>query len=500
MVLRSVSRFTYEVTIMNSTKIQKVLRWICLGAGEYMLDHSLSSTIEIASLSAPTVTFLGHAGFDFRHQGVRLIVDPWLVGTAFDSGWELLLQAPAFDPTGITHIWFSHEHPDHFSPPTLKLIPPEVRANVTAIMQRCQDRRLAEFMRTQGYGAVLEVEDGASIALSNPSGEHVGSIVTVACGTGDSCHLLDLGGIRMLNTNDCAFDGAAGFAAVLTKLGADQAPIDLLISQFSYANWVGNPDEGVLRQNLAEHKLELLDRQVEVARPRHVFPCASFIVFAHQENHYLNDHINDVGKVCARLASRGTQPILLGNGETYELSDAGFAGMVEQAPAIARLIAAEIDRVRTGSRAPLTNQIVPLVELHRVGKESLARLQAGVSRLDFALMQRQLSRAVFELRDHKVLFVVDQLSHISFVPLGSLSADVLLSSSALHYAFKNDFGFETLLINGRFEKRRVNGDVAILKLTGQFGYLRRKESLARSIFQRKVCKPLLRLVRRRIAS
>jgi L-ascorbate metabolism protein UlaG (beta-lactamase superfamily) len=72
-----------------------------------MIANSIDSELE----SSPTVTFLGHAGFDFRHEGVRLIVDPWLVWTAFDSGWELLFPAPAFDPSGITHIWFSHEHP-----------------------------------------------------------------------------------------------------------------------------------------------------------------------------------------------------------------------------------------------------------------------------------------------------------------------------------------------------------------------------------------------------
>lgn len=269
-----------------------------------------------------------------------------------------------------------------------------------------------------------------------------------------------------------------------------------VIKVFGYANWVGNPDEGALRQNLAAHKLELLDRQVAVAKPLHRFPCASFIVFAHEENRY----INDVGMVCTRLKEGGTQPILLANGQTFLLNKAGFAAMAKQIPVVAKSVTAEIDRVRTGSRVPLTTPIVPHDELRSVADSCLARLHSGVSRLDFALMRRQLSRAVFELRDHEVLFVIDQLSHVSVVPIGSLEADVILSSSALQYAFNNDFGFETLLINGRFEKRRVKGDVDILKLTGQFGYLRRKESLARSIFDRKIKRPALRLFGRRVAT
>lgn len=341
------------------------------------------------------------------------IVDPWLVGTAFDSRWELLFPAAPFNPAaGTWHIWFSHEHPDHFRPPTLNLIPPEVRAHVTVIVQSCPDRRLAQFMLGQGYGAVLKVEDGAAIPLSDARGNVAGTITTVGCDFGDSCHLLELGGVRALNTNDCDFVGAAGFAGVLAKPGADTAPVDLLVSQFSYANWVGNPDEGVLRQNLAAHKLELLDRQVAVAKPLHTFPCASFIVFAHEENLYLNDHINDhindVAKVCTRFKEVGTQPILLANGQTFPLNASGFVAMAEQIPVVANSVAAEIGRVRTGSRAPLTTSIVPLDELRTVARNCLARLHSGVSRLDFALMQRQLPRAVFELRDHEVLLVIDQ--------------------------------------------------------------------------------------------
>jgi UDP-MurNAc hydroxylase len=458
------------------------------------VNGNIPSEPDVVNL--PTVSFLGHAGFDFRHNGVRLLVDPWLVGTAFDDGWELLFPAPPFDPAGITHIWFSHEHPDHFSPPTLKLIPPEIRLGVTVIVQLSKDRRLAEFMLRQGYRAVLEVEDGCAVSLLNAVSEQAGSITTVACDFGDSCHLLDLGGVRILNTNDCAFDGAAGFAAVFAKLSADFAPVDLLLTQFSYANWAGNPDEGDVRERLAAHKLELLDMQVVVAKPRFTFPCASYIVFAHEENTYLNDHINDVGTVCARLDSQGTQSILMGNGQTFPLDPAGFRAMAEQTPVIANLIAVEINRVRTGSRAALTNSSVTPEELLNAAEGAVARLRSGVSWLEFRMMQRQLPKAVFELQDHQALLLVRNLSRVSIVPAGSLQADVLVSSSALSYAFRNDFGFETLLINGRFQKRTKNGDEIIMKLTGQFGYLRRKESLARSILERRIKRPAVHFARR----
>ncbi len=449
-------------------------------------------TIPQTRATVPTATFLGHAGFDFRYAGVRLIVDPWLVGTAFDNGWELLLPAPTFDPTGITHIWFSHEHPDHFSPPTLKLIPAEIRSQITVIVARCADRRLAEYVSAQGYRKVVEADDGNIVPLRSDSGERAGSITTVACGMGDSCHLLEIGGARILNTNDCAFDGPKEFAAVLKKLGAQSAPIDLLLSQFSYANWIGNPNEGEQRKKFAEHKLELFDQQVEVSKPRHTFPCASFIAFAHEENAYLNDHSTDAGIVCERLKGLGTTPVLAANGEPFALTSDGFSELARTTPNVAAAISAELTKARNGSRPLLRNPTVPIPELVQAARLSLVRLRKGVSRLDFALMQLQLSEVVFEIRDHEVLFVINRLNEVTTEVKGARQADLLISSSALAYAFRNDFGFETLLINGRFEKLRPGGEIPILKLTGQFGYLRRQESLARSIIERKVRRPLVR--------
>src|SRR5205807_3141611 len=64
-------------------------------------------------------------------RDVRLITDPWLFGSAFNNGWDLISETKFSldDFREITHIWFSHEHPDHFAPPVLKAIDPAVRAN-----------------------------------------------------------------------------------------------------------------------------------------------------------------------------------------------------------------------------------------------------------------------------------------------------------------------------------------------------------------------------------
>lgn len=455
-----------------------------------MTNTSLATENTNSSVTAaPSMTFLGHAGFDFRYDGVRLIVDPWLVGNAFDNGWELLFPPPAFDGEGVTHLWISHEHPDHFSPPSLRLLTAEQRAKITCILQRAEDARLAEFLRKQGFLAVLEVDETQPTDLKNSLGVKVGTITTLPWSMGDSCHLLTLGPIKVINTNDCLFENADQFQTALRRLGAEGQQIDLLASQFSYASWTGNPSDRTERRDYARRKLDGLLRQVKVAQPKYVFPCASYVVFAHEENLYLNDEINDVGRVCAAIEATGSIPILIENGSTRSLDAEGFASMHTDVPAISRKVADEIDRVRGGARPALRSEPVPPAELLKQAIDGLRRLQDGTSKIDFAIMQRQLPRAAFELRDHNVTLIVDKLVNARLEPKGSVVGDVLIGSEALQYAFKNDFGFETLLVNGRFEKLHDDGAVPILKLTGQFGYLRRKESLVQAIFTRRLLNP-----------
>jgi L-ascorbate metabolism protein UlaG (beta-lactamase superfamily) len=66
------------------------------------------------------LTFINHSSFQVQHQNVNLVIDPWLDGRVFNNGWDLVskTQFSYEDFASVTHIWFSHEHPDHFFRPT----------------------------------------------------------------------------------------------------------------------------------------------------------------------------------------------------------------------------------------------------------------------------------------------------------------------------------------------------------------------------------------------
>src|ERR1700686_3815676 len=114
------------------------------------------------------IEFVTHASVLIRFGDIRVLTDPWIEGTAFDNGWSLLSPPPKGYEVfrEATHVWFSHEHPDHFAPPVLKKVPPEVRAKLTVLMIETADKKIVDFCRTLGFGTVRELSSHQWYPLS----------------------------------------------------------------------------------------------------------------------------------------------------------------------------------------------------------------------------------------------------------------------------------------------------------------------------------------------
>lgn len=438
--------------------------------------------------------FLGHAGYVVERGPLYLVVDPWTDGSAFDNGWDPLVPSARFDPKRVTHMWFSHEHPDHFSIPAVKAIPQERRAEVTIIFQDTADKRVVSFLQKNGYTRVIEVASGQRQELGSGA-----ALTTVMAHDGDSCHLLDLGGMRILNFNDCYYNSVAEVEDVMRAVGIKPGEVDLVATQFSYANWMGNAGETDRRKHAALRKLDHLAMQVRTVRPRYVMPFASFVYFSHEENAYLNDAVNLPSTAVARVRQEGFTAIMLRPGDTMQLSAEGLKAAAEATDARARELDGSVEAVRRAEKPLRKTAGVPVEEVVTTVKAGLKRLREGVSRLDGMLMRLRLPLAVFELSDHKCLIVVERLEDVRVEPLnGTVRPDVVLSSEALRFSFAQDFGFDTLLVNGRFQEARPGGASVVMTLCGQFGYVRRKVSLAASILRRRLVEgPRLALERLR---
>src|SRR5260370_29654747 len=93
--------------------------------------------------------------------------DPWLEGGELNGGWKVL--SPSIfryeDFARITHIWFSHEHPDHFSPSNLKRIPEELRRKITVLFHQTKDKRVLKVCEAYRF-EVQELPDAQPVELA----------------------------------------------------------------------------------------------------------------------------------------------------------------------------------------------------------------------------------------------------------------------------------------------------------------------------------------------
>ena len=222
------------------------------------------------------IRFVSHASFSVESQGTTLLCDPWLFGRAFNNGWALLSPPAAVPWEKVDYIWISHQHPDHLHFPTLKSIHPKHRRRLTMLYQKHASQRIPKVLRGLGYSDVQE--------LSLNKWRSLRGGIEVMCGSAgsmDSWIAMRVDGVNILNLNDCMIEPRH-----LARISNLVGKISILLTQFSFANWIGNGKDELGEVN---RKLRDLAFRVKFLQPDATIPFASFIYFCNQENNWMND-------------------------------------------------------------------------------------------------------------------------------------------------------------------------------------------------------------------
>lgn len=386
----------------------------------------------------PTLLWVNHASFVFRYDTIRLMTDPWLFGSAFNNGWDLLCETKfrMADFAQITHLWFSHEHPDHFAPPVLQQIPESARRVITVLFQETKDQKVITHCRKLGF----QVQE-----LPHQGWHRLSDKVRVMCGKVpyfDSWLLIETDQGKILNANDCVVDGEG----VAQEIAKQTGTVDLLLTQFSYANWIGNPEDNAARQAAAAEKLARVKLQVETFQPKQTIPFASFVYFSHQENHYLNDAMSTIRDADGFMRREtASEPIVLYPGEEWEI---GSTHNNESS-------LAQYDADYDLAVKPLHQaHAVPINEVIEAGNAFINRMKAKNSTLFIKLMAlpplRYFQPFTLYLTDLNQMVRFEMSSGVQPVAGTATAADVQLASESLTYVFNHDWGYDTLEVNGRF--------------------------------------------------
>jgi UDP-MurNAc hydroxylase len=387
-----------------------------------------------------SIEFVNHASFILKKDNVQMMCDPWLFGSAFNFGWDLLIESK-FDFNrfqDINYIWFSHEHPDHFSPIVLKKINEEHRKNITILYQETEDKKVVNFCKTLGF-KTLELPDYQTITLTEGF-----DIMCAKVPFFDSWIFCTIDGVKVLNSNDCVVDGDAKVEMIKKYTGE----VDVLFTQFSYAGWKGNKEDTHLRRKVAKQKLEIVENQIKVLKPKYTIPFASFVYFSHEENKFMNDAVNLPQETCDLIKEAGSEPVLLFLEDSWTYDDQWnnqeridkYNAEFENVPNKKFNKAA---KSFTENELSLNSQSY-INRLKEKNNFTLVRLAKLVPFLNFFKPVR-----IF-LYDINKIGIFSITKGMTFED-NNKDFDVKMHTESLDFIFKFDWGYETLTVNGRFE-------------------------------------------------
>jgi len=383
-----------------------------------------------------TVQLANHACLVLDMGGVRIVTDPWLEGAVFGDSWELLAPSPVtLAELAPDFIWLSHEHPDHFSPHTLRSVPPTDRGKITILYRTTGNRAVVAYCESLGYRTV-ELEPGVRFRLSPRVTVELGVVAE------DSWLYVTDGDRNVLNVNDCRLGDRSTLRAMRAHLG----PVDLLATQFGYANWAGNAGDSRtpdVAQRIIKRQLRA---QIEELAAGAVLPFAAFIWFCHEENDWWNDYAPAISSM-ARWLSPLSPVVVLAPGDRWQIGTRH-----DNAPALRTW------QRWTGTLRTRTRHASAVVPLPALVEQFLAMKAFLMTKNDWALFEHDASGRL----DPAVIRVTDLDLCLSYDLLGGLTVldpatqwDVSMSSAALSLVMQHPWGRGTLTISGRFEAAKT---------------------------------------------
>ena len=225
---------------------------------------------------------LSHAGLVVDHGSVRLICDPWLIGSCY---WRSWWNFPEPAPELVTNlapqfIYLTHLHWDHFHGPSLKKL---FDARTTIVVPKVPTSRMLDDLRWLGFHNLIEVPHGGRLKLGDDF-----QLRSYQFGLGvDSAVVISGGGRVLFNCNDAKF-----FGLPLRQILRDYPRIDFIFRSHSSASPVPLCIED--HERLLAHGDGSYDSADQFARcaihtgARYAIPFASNHCFLHPETRRFN--------------------------------------------------------------------------------------------------------------------------------------------------------------------------------------------------------------------
>jgi len=377
------------------------------------------------------VRLMSHASILITAGDAQILCDPWQSGAAFNDSWKLIAPADPLDPLlrDITHLWISHEHPDHFHIPTLASLPAEFKQRVTVLFQHNHSDKMVQALTGKlGFKTVVTLPHRAWAPIAQG--------VEVYCFHSrqfDSALAVRHGRQVVLNLNDCE-----GSEVDLAHIRNDLGRIDHLFNQFSIAGCEGS--EAAVRENAATVKANYV-RDARALGAEAVTPFASFVRFCMQDNAWLNGFANRPRDMIAAMEGEPARSIVMAPGDEIEIGQSW-----DNSAALSYWDAAY------AAAAAIAPDASPVVTVDKI-EAAFAALVAKVKQRYSALLLATLKPLIVHVPDLRQTLMLDfKAGRIGPAAPGE-GPHLEILSQPLHFALAFPFGVQTLGVSGRYKLR-----------------------------------------------
>ena len=364
-------------------------------------------------------------------ETTNILCDPWFKGTAFGNGWSLLHDnSHKINELEFDYIWISHEHPDHFSIPTLL----ELTKTCTFLFQETKDKKVKKFLESKGH-SVIELKHKEVTKIGDLD------VTCIVCDGYDSSLLVKYpDGKVLLNINDARIELNSHLEnEILPLLKANT--VDLLAFQFSYANWAGNQGDMDIPRFLQNKTDEKNDSVITKLSPKAILPFASFVYFSHEENFFWNES-NWIEHVFKKYSSSKSTLIFPIPNQSINLNNVKKTQYTET-----NISALEFWKQKH-EKLQVKDKIHPK-SLDKI-KESYLRFNEVINKKNTFLKDERNGENVFltiKISDLDMIIKVG-LKEISFDVVDEVEA-ISVSSETADFLFTQLFARGTVSINGR---------------------------------------------------
>lgn len=378
--------------------------------------------------------WVNHASFVLEVGDIKLISDPWIEGRVFNQSWELLSNTKFEykDFGNITHIWFSHEHPDHFFPPNLLKIPKELRENISVIYQDTKDKKVKDFCLKSGFKEFLEIEPLKEYRLNMDLSLINGKVQNDT----DSWLLMKTREGNVLNLNDCIFNSVEE----LQKIKSVSGNIDVLLTQFSYACWVGNASDIDSKKNHASEKLLEISERQRTLNPKYIIPFASYVWFCNEDNFHMNEQANKIEDVHNYINNNGGESIVLYPGDVW------IPGELHNSQLSISQYKEDRKNINLGKLQKFDS-----VNLNDLQKSAIRNIENCLKMNDKAKLLSYQPMFIY-LNDHEKAYSFSYKAGLNEeLDVQYDDCDIAFHSQNLKYCFDNDWGYDTIHVAGTYE-------------------------------------------------